>query len=718
MAGELPSHPTKPWDRWKAALCCLLLAGGILAVYWPVTSFEFINFDDPIYVARNPHVQAGLRWASLGWAWRATDAANWHPLTWISLMLDCQLHGLQAGKHHLTSVLLHVANACLLFLVWRRMTGRLGRSFLVAALFAWHPLRVESVAWISERKDVLSTFFLMLTLYAYVRYAEARMSGCKLQVAGSRLPEKKNLQPSTFNLQPWRYYCLALCFFALGLLSKPMLVSLPFLLMLLDYWPLGRIAAKDRPGEGQSAGQGEGSLSRASGLLATISTKAGLKTLLWEKAPFLLLAALSAATTLWVQRSGHAMPAEDALPAEPRFANAIESYYRYIGKMLWPAHLAVFYIYGHPTLSRLTLLGGAILLAVSVFLLFLRRFPYLPVGWFWYVGTLIPVIGLVQVGGQAMADRYTYIPSIGLAILAVFAISDLAGRFRLGQTVSSAVAVVLLAGMLLATRQQVQCWRNDETLYRHAIAVTSGNFVAYNNLGTALDAEHRYEEAVDCFNEAVRCWPAYADAYCNLASAYLSLKQPVKATAELQIALKLNPNRPTAHYLLANQLLAAGHSAEAAEHYRAALALKPYYAEPHYQLAILSLPRGDFDEAIRQFREAIRLKPDWIEALNNLSWLLATCPDGRYRDGTQALAMASQVLALARTSEPSALDTLAAAYAENGQYTNAAATARRALHLAQTSGLPALTNEITTHLLLYEKNQPYREAPSTDKQPK
>jgi tetratricopeptide (TPR) repeat protein len=413
------------------------------------------------------------------------------------------------------------------------------------------------------------------------------------------------------------------------------------------------------------------------------------------------------------------MPAADALPMEPRILNAIDSYYRYLGKMLWPAHLAVFYIYGHPTLNWLTLLGGAVLLAVSAFLLFLRRFPYLPVGWFWYVGTLVPVIGLVQVGGQAMADRYTYIPSIGLSILAVFGLSDLAGRFRLGGTRLGALGGVLLAGGLMAAGRQVLCWRNNETLYRHAIAATSGNFVAYNNLGTALEAEHRDDEAVQCYREAIRCWPGYVDAHCNLAKVYAATKQPLQAIAELETALKLDPNRPSAHYLLGNQLLAAGKTEEAATHYRAALSLKPDHAEAHYQLATLSLPRGDFEEALGQLREAARLKPDWKEALNNLSWLLATCPDGRYRNGTEAVAVATQTLAVSRTNQAVPLDTLAAAYAEAGQYTNAVATARRALSLALDTGPAALTNEIAAHLRLYEKNQPFHEPPpSADTQGK
>ena len=678
----------------RTVLLCLLLAAGTLAVYWPVTGFDFLNFDDHVYVTDNIHVRGGINWAGLKWALGVSESCNWHPLTWVSHMVDCQVYGPKAGGHHLTSLLLHVANSCLLFALLLRLTGRRGRSFVVAALFAWHPLHVESVAWVAERKDVLSTLFFMLTLWAYARYAEVQGLKSKVQSPESAVKSRKaegrgpkpeastTLHASHSTLPPLFYYVLALVLFALGLMSKPMLVTLPFVLLLLDYWPLRRLQ---------------------------LST---LWRLSLEKAPFLLLAALSCGVTLWAQSRGGAITDTKDLPLDYRIANAVLSYYRYIGKTLWPTHLAAFYPHDLPTLTWGVWLAGAVLAVFSVVAWRLRKFPYVAVGWFWYAGTLVPVIGLVQAGAQAMADRYFYIPSIGLFIAGVFGLSDLARRFRHGAVWLTVITGLALAGCLATTQRQVGYWRNSEALFRHAIAVTQRNFAAYNNLGNDLFSHGKKEEALRCFSEAVRWKPDYAEAHCSLAVAYALLKRSSEARAEFQIALQLKPKQARTHYFLANELLAEGEAAAAAEEYQAAVTLRPDYAEAHYELGVVLLARDEVAEASRHYREAIRLNPDWIEALNNFAWLLATQPDARFRDGKQAVELAVRGVTLTHTNNAGMLDTLGEALAEAGRFPEALAAVRTAARLAQASGAAELGREIEAHRQCYERGQPVRE-PST-----
>ena len=674
------------WERWGSLLGCLVLAAGTLAVYWPVAGFEFVNFDDPFYVTDNAQVRAGISRAGLKWALGASAAANWHPVTWMSHMVDCQVHGLKAGGHHTTSLLLHVANSWLLFALLLGLTGKRGQSFVVAALFAWHPLHVESVAWVAERKDVLSTCLGLLTLLAYAKYVEKSEGGRKNAECRIQQHATCNTLHALCYPPPAFYYLLALVLFALGLMSKPMLVTWPFVMLLLDYWPLRRIQLNTQH-----------------------STLKTLYRLALEKGLFVALAALSCGATLWAQNRFGAIVAIKGLPATQRIANAVLSYYRYIGKTLWPTHLAVFYPYGHPHLTGLILLAGAALAAFSAVALWLKKFPYVAVGWFWYAGTLVPVIGLVQVGEQAMADRYFYIPSIGLFIAGVFGLGELAGRFRHGAAGLRVITGLALAGCLGATQRQVAYWRNSEALYRHAIAVTHGNFPAYNNLGTALEAQGKRDEAIRCYTEAVRWRPGYADAHCNLGNAYAALKRRGEALEEYEKALRADPKLARAHYHLANQLLADGQAADAAGHYQTALALKPDYAEAHYQLAVALLARDEVAEASRHYREAVRLKPDWLEALNNLSWLLATQPDARFRDGKQAVELAARAVALTRTNDAKLLDTLGAALAETGRFPEAADAARSAARLAQASGAAQLGREIEAHRQCYERGQPFRE---------
>ncbi len=451
------------------------------AVYWPVLRHGFVSYDDQPYVTENVHVQAGLTKASVIWAWSTFHASNWHPVTWLSHILDCQMHGLKAGGHHFTSLLIHVANVVLLFAVLRRMTGAMWRSAVVAALFAWHPLHVESVAWVAERKDVLSTLFWLLTMAAYASYVESqrRRPGAKLQIQGR--------------------YILALLFFALGLLSKPMVVTLPLVLLLLDYWPLHRItfsAARNAQGK-------EGSETRG--------PPAGLtwRELVMEKTPFLVLTVLSCIVTLVAQRAGGALASTGVVPPALRLTNAVVSYVRYVEKIFWPQKLAVFYPLPTAWPWELVAAAAVFLAAVSIAAIVeRRRRPYLCVGWFWFVGTLAPVIGLVQAGLQAMADRYTYVPSIGLFIVAAWGGAELAAKWSPGKWAPAAVAsAAALTGCLVLTHIQLQYWKDSVVLFQHALAVTGPNSVACINEGAALAAQGALAEGITQLREGIQLNP-------------------------------------------------------------------------------------------------------------------------------------------------------------------------------------------------------------------
>jgi tetratricopeptide (TPR) repeat protein len=434
--------------------------------------------------------------------------------------------------------------------------------------------------------------------------------------------------------------------------------------------------------------------------------------LVLEKLPFLALSAIACGFTLRAQSADGAIITTSALPMARRLANAALAYCQYLGKTLWPAHLAVFYPYGQPHPAWLVWLAGAGLAVITAGALWLKKFRCVAVGWLWYAGMLVPVIGLVQVGSQGLADRYTYLPSIGLFILGAFGISPLAARFRRGKAAAAVVAGLALAGCLAASRQQVSCWRNSETLFRHAVAVTRSNYTAYTILGSALQSQGRAPEAIECYRKALLASPVYADAHWSLADAYAALKQPREAVAEYQTALKLNPKLAQAHYGLANALLAEGDAAGAAEHYRAALAIKPRHAGAHYQLAAVLMARGEIEAASGHYREAIRLKPDWVEALNNLAWSLATQPEARFRDGKEAVQLAARAVALTHTNNPGMLDTLAGAFAEAGRFDDAVKTAQTAASLAHTSGAGSLERQIQAHLQCYERGQPFREPES------
>jgi tetratricopeptide (TPR) repeat protein len=585
------SAPVMAGLSFRVWLIAALLALVTIALYWPAMQCDFVNFDDDLVVTSNAQVQEGLTWENAKWAFVNPVNSIWHPLTVMSHMLDCQMFGLKPWGHHLSSVLLHVLNTVLVFVLLQQMTGVLWRSVMVAALFGWHPLHVESVAWVAERKDVLSGLFFMLTLGAYERYARKRSA------PGSRL---------------WTFdYCLTLLFFALGLMSKPMLVTVPCVMLLLDYWPLGRVT-----------GDGWRVTGKKNGKPSTLNPQ--LSTLLLEKLPFFGLAAVASVVTYVVQRRGGAMVLFDKLPLDTRLGNALISYCRYLGKLFWPVDLAVFY----PHLGKWPLeqvwLAGVLLLGISALLVVKRgRYPFMLMGWLWYCGTLVPVIGMVQVGGQAMADRYTYIPSLGVLILAIWGVYELTRRWRYQVMVLSGAACVVVVLCFGLTQQQLGYWKDNEALFRHALAVTENNYLAYNNLGFALGEKGQIDKAISQYQEAIRLKSNYAEAHNNLGNALGIKGQIDKSINQFQEAIRLKPDYAAIHYNLGIALDRKGQTDEAIGQYREAIRLVPSDAHAHNNLGIILDRKGQTNEAISQYRETIRLKPDFDEAHYNLAKLLA-----------------------------------------------------------------------------------------------
>jgi len=555
----------------------MLLAVATLAVYWPVKSYDFVNYDDPDYVTANPHVQTGLTWANAAWAFTTGRAGNWHPLTWLSLMLDVELFGSGPARLHLTNLLFHTANTVLLFLLLRRLTAATWRSALVAALFALHPLHVESVAWVSERKDVLCAFFGLLSLWAYARYAGAEIGNRKSEIGN---------------------YILALFFFALGLMSKPMLVTLPFVMMLLDWWPLGRITNYE--------------------LRIT-----NFKLLLFEKIPFFALAAVSCVVTFIAQQNSGAVAALVKIPMAARLENAFVSIARYLGKTFWPVSLANPYPHpGHwpilPALLAFALFAGLSSMAIG----FRNKFPYVFTGWFWFVGTLVPVIGLVQVGIQSMADRYTYMPLIGVFTILVWGLGAVCANRRLPKPLIFFLAMTVLAACAFRTRDQLRHWQNNEMLFRHTLAVTKNNYLAYNNLGTWLSKKGRIAEAMDCFNKSLQIEPDDSDVLYNFGNAYAKIGNWDEAISNYQRALQIAPAQADILDNLGFALAAKKQYGEAVTNFEAALKLDPDSADAHNNLATVLFIERRFDEAARQYQEALRINPDDPHIYSNLGDVL------------------------------------------------------------------------------------------------
>jgi tetratricopeptide (TPR) repeat protein len=677
---EMPSQNAL---RWRAPAVCLVLAAITFAVFGQTLRYEFIDFDDNEYVYENPVVARGLTFKGIVWAFAHVHCANWHPLTWLSHMLDCQLYGLHPGGHHLTNVLLHTATVIVLFLVLRQMTGALWRSAFVAAVFAIHPLRVESVAWVAERKDVLSGLFFMLTIGAYVRYARRPSSVAR--------------------------YGLVMLLFAMGLMCKPMLVTLPLVLLLLDYWPLQRQ---------ESAGG-----------------------LVMEKLPLLVLSAASCFATLLAQTGAIQSTKSYSLPL--RFGNASVTCLVYLGQMVWPSSLAAFYPYplnGLPAWE--VALAGILLAGLSAVAWGERRKqPWLLMGWLWYLAMLLPVIGVIQVGMQAHADRYTYLPQIGIYVAVTWLAAEWGAKQRVGQMALGGLMTAVLAVLMVCAWKQTAYWENSETLWNHTLACTTGNNVAYlnaghdlrkkgrldeaiafyqkglqtepdnaaseNNLGNALCEKGRVDEGITHYKKALQINPAFAEAQFNLGKALRLKGKADEAILQFQKALQIKPDFAQARFNLGNALLQQGKADQAVTQFERALEINPNDASIHLNLGLCFSQLGRMDEAILQDQEALQLKPADPGIQNNLAWLLATCPQGSLRDGAKAVALARQANELTGGNNPIILHTLAAALAEAGRFPEAAEAAQRAWRLAEAQSNPDLAGQLQSEIKLYQAGLPF-----------
>ena len=708
-------------------LICLGLCLVTLAAFLPVRHFGFISLDDDGengYVKDNLHVQAGFTWESIRWAFTAFHSFNWHPVTWLSHMLDCRLFGLNPAGHHLVNLLFHIANTLLLYGFLRQASKAVWPSAMVAALFALHPLHIQSVAWISERKDVLSAFFFLLTLMAYVAYVRA-LEG-KTSFAKAMKDKPFNLQPSTSSGQgggrraevrsPWSVirspssicYLLSLFSFALGLMSKPMLVTLPAILLLLDFWPLGRITH------------------HASRITL-------FRRLLLEKVPFLALAAATCVVTMQAQADSVA-PIE-YLTLDWRVANVLVSYVMYLIQTLWPVHLAIFY-----PLVKLTFWkaagSGLLLLLLTAWLVQRRKTaPELLLGWLWYLVMLLPVIGLVQAGTQARADRYTYLPLIGFFIFAVWGFARLAAGWSRARVLCGLAAVLVLTATFAFTRWQLGFWRDSVTLFTRVVELSGPNPESKMFLGDALVSQGDYAAAADNYRFVLGFAPGVGHLHYRLGGAFKALGKWPEAAAEFATAVRLDPADPKAGKLLGDMLCAEGKWAEAGEAYTNALRYHPgdrtiaaaiethkhlvsMYeqlqthptAAAHLNAAAVSEWQHNFSAALEHYAAAWRLQPENPQLLNNYAWLLATCPDKRLRDVPRALELARHACELTNyenTAHEKAeyLSTLAAAQAGTGNFADAIATAQRACQFAATNGEPAFLKANQDLLARYRAHQ-------------
>ena len=653
----------------------LLLALVTMLAGWPATQNGFVNYDDDLYVTQNSVVQKGLTANGVKWAFSKINVSNWHPLTWLSHMADCELFRLNAGGHHFDSVLIHAANAFFLFALLFRLTGAMWSAAFIAGLFAWHPLHVESFAWVSERKDVLSTFFALLAIFAYVRYvAESQVQGPKAKL----------------------YFAGSLVAFAFGLMAKPMLVTLPFVLLLLDYWPLMRVAGCKRQFEGPAA--------------CHLQPSAFNLQLLLEKWPFFLLTAAACVITVIAQQDQAMVPLQ-RVPLGLRLENVVTSYAGYLAKTIWPARLAVFYpLPAHIPIGEV-LLAAAVLAAVSILAWVERqRRPYVLVGWLWYVGTLVPVIGLVQVGDQAMADRYTYFSLIGIFLAVTFLIKDFAGQQRLSPRWLGLLAGLVLALCLFITEKQLACWRDSQTLFSHALAVTRDNALAHLNLGEAFQEQNRQAEALTEYHEVLRLAPGRPEAYNNIARILNDQGKPAAALEYCQAALQLDSRSAAPHESVGIVLAELGRLDEALFQFNAALQLNPNYAPAYFQKGRLLLRQGKDPEAVRNLNQALQIDSDNFQMLIFTARILAADENPQARSGAQALAFADRAAALAGSAQPVVLDTLAMAMAEVGRFDEAVVIELQALELARATGQNEDVATMQRRLALYQKHQPWRES--------
>jgi len=664
-------------SRRTTIVVYLFLVAISLAVFGQTIRYDFVNFDDDLYVYNAPAIQAGLTVKGLALAFTSPHARNWHPLTTISHMLDCQLYGLKAGGHHATNVVLHTIAVLLLFRVLRQMTGAVWKSATVAALFAVHPLHVESVAWVSERKDLLSAVFFLFMLDAYFRYTRA---------------------PSMTR------YLLVAVLFAAGLMSKPMLVSAPVILLLLDYWPLGRF-------EQLSSTKDKAKIARSGDQWPVI------RDLFLEKVPLLVLSAGSCVITFVLQK--RATGAIPPLPFLWRMQNAVVSYVIYLWETLWPTHLAVFYPHPNNTVPIwAVVLAVALLFAITVSaIVFRNKRPYVFTGWFWYLAMLFPVIGLVQVGEQGHADRYTYLPHIGLFLLAVWLAGDVIASHQFRSRLAVGTSIVIIAALARTAFIQSSYWRNSETLWTRALAVTSDNDVAHNNLGYLCADRDELDKAISHFETALRIRSSKPDPHYSVGSAFVQMNladalgrkgQPGEAMVHYEEAIKLQPNYADAYYNRGNILFAEGRIDEAMADWEKTLQIQPNDADAHTCLGNALLRRGSIKEAMVHYETAMTLAPEDPHSRINIAWVLATAPDASIRDGIKAVEFAQQAVELSGGRDPNFLRTLAAAYAESGRFSEAITTAKQAILMARMQGKSGFANVLDEDVGLYREHVPLR----------
>jgi Flp pilus assembly protein TadD len=647
----------------------LFLAMATLAVYWQVTGHAFLIYDDASYVTENRHIQDKFTLESVIWAFTTVRDSNWHPLTWLSHMLDIRLYGMNAGGHHLTSLFFHIANTLLLFIVFNKMTGDLWQSGFVAALFALHPLHVESVAWVAERKDVLSTFFWMLTMWSYTWYVD--------------------------NQEVKRYFFVIL-FFTLGLMSKAMLVTLPFVLLLMDYWPLKRCQWRTerlREGEEENA-----------------SLSGDILRLIWEKVPLLVLVVIASILTFNAQHSSGAVRSLEMYSLKVRVANAFVSYASYVVKAIWPVNLAAFYPHPGSGLPWWQSAGSALLVAAACFgaLRTAKRYPYVLVGMFWYFGTLVPVIGLVQVGSQAMADRYTYIPLTGIFIIVAWGVPELLPKWRRRKIWLAITATVLLTILMVITWKQIRYWENNVVLFTHDVKVTQKNSLAHYVLGLSLEQEGKIDEAMFHYSRSLHIYPEY-EVFFKMGYILYQQGKLDEAMVHFKESILRNPNSDEAHNNMGIIRALQGDVNGAIGHYHAAVKINPKHAGAYYNLGRIAANQGKTGEAINYYRKALRIEPDMTQALYHQAWIAATHEKKMFRDGNKAVEMAEKLCRLTEYKEALALDALAAAYAEVERFPDAVSTAQRGLHLAGLYGHQELSPGLKKRLQLYKDKRPYRQ---------
>ena len=664
--------------RTQTIVIYLFLAAISLVVFGQTIRYDFVNFDDDLYVYNAPAIQAGLTAQGIALAFTSQHARNWHPLATLSHMLDCQLYGLKPGGHHATNVILHIITVLLLFRVLREMTGAVWKSAIVAALFAVHPLHVESVAWVSERKDVLSAMFFLLMLGAYVRYARG---------------------PSMTR------YLLVAVLFAAGLMSKPMLVSVPAILLLLDYWPLRRF-------EQPSSTTGKTKIVNSGNQPCT------RQRLFLEKIPLFVLAGGSCVATFVLQK--RATGAIPPLPFLWRVENAFVSYMIYVWKTLWPTHLAVFYPHPNNTLPIwVVILAMMLLLAITVSaIVFRNKRPYVFTGWSWYLVMLMPVIGLIQVGEQGHADRYTYLPHIGLFLLAVWFAADAAAVRESRSRFATATAAVIILALASAAFIQASYWRNSETLWTHALDVTSDNDVAHNNLGYLRVDQGELDKAIAHFEAALEIRSRKLDPHYDVGSAFVQMNladalarkgQPDEALVHYEQAIRLQPNYANAYYNRGNVLFTKGRIDEAMADWEKTLQIQPNDADAHTCIGNAFLRQGSPKEAIAHYEKAMALAPGDPHSRNNIAWVLATSSDASIRDGVKAVELAQEAVQLSRGRDSKFIRTLAAAYAESSRFPEAIAAAQQAITIAAMQGNTGLANTLRKEIALYRGHISLRE---------